>query len=103
MRALRLSTTKRIRSTLPGREHLGGRASHGGELQSFRRCSVTLNFLRSLRGSKARRARFGHTPLLIFGVDTLWLAGFACKRLSHLSQQGWQGLSSKHTTGLFGS
>jgi hypothetical protein len=45
----------------------------------------------------------GHTPSLILAVDTLWLAGFACKRLSHLGQQSWQDLSSKHTTGLFGS
>jgi hypothetical protein len=53
---------------------------------SFRRCSVTLISLRPLSGSKARSTLA--IPLRSYSeVHTLWLAGFACKRLSHLGQQ----------------
>src|ERR687897_1819353 len=58
---------------------------HGGELQ----LSAVLghsHFSSALEGFEGQE-HVGHTPSLILKVDTLWLAGLACKRLSHLGQQ----------------
>jgi hypothetical protein len=63
----------------------------------------SLSFLFGPLGVRRPGEHVGHTPSLILKVHTLWLGGLAGKRLSHLGQQSWQGLSSKHTTGLFGS
>src|ERR687889_378005 len=60
-------------------------AHHGGELQ----LSAVLghsHFSSALEGFEGQEY-VGHTPSLILKVDTLWLTGFACKRLSHLGQQ----------------
>jgi hypothetical protein len=74
---------------------------HGGELK----LSAVLSHSRlssALEGFEGQE-HVGHTPSLILRVDTLWLAGLACKRLSQLGHQSWHGLSSKQTTAIFGS
>src|SRR5919112_2968231 len=60
-------------------------AHHGGELQ----LSAVLghsHFSSALEGFEGQK-HVGHTPSLILEVDTLWFAGLAGKRLSHLGQQ----------------
>src|SRR5215204_2277293 len=60
-------------------------AHHGGELQ----LSAVLghsHFSSALEGFESQE-HVGHTPSLILKVHTLWLAGLAGKRLSHLGQQ----------------
>src|SRR5215218_9282949 len=60
-------------------------AHHGGELQ----LSAVLghsHLSSALEGFEGQE-HVGHTPSLILGVDTLWLAGLAGERLSHLGQQ----------------
>ena len=44
------------------------------------------HFSSALEGFESQE-HVGHTPSLILKVDTLWLAGLAGKRLSHLGQQ----------------
>src|SRR5215204_2836792 len=64
---------------------LGEVAHHGGELQ----LSAVLghsHLSSALEGFEGQE-HVGHTPSLILGVDTLWLAGLAGERLSHLGQQ----------------
>jgi hypothetical protein len=60
-------------------------AHHGSELK----LSAVLghsHFSSALEGFEGQE-HVGHTPSLILKVDTLWLAGLAGKRLSHLGQQ----------------
>src|SRR5215208_5756915 len=60
-------------------------AHHGSELQ----LSAVLghsHFSSALEGFEGQE-HVGHTPSLILKVATLWLAGLAGKRLSHLGQQ----------------
>src|SRR5215218_8201722 len=70
MRALRLSTTKRIRSTLPGRDRLGDGASwrRTAELSAVLGHS---HFSSALEGFEGQE-HVGHTPSLILKVDTLF-------------------------------
>jgi hypothetical protein len=68
---------------------------------SFRRRSVTLISLRPLRGSKAMSTLA--IPLRSYSKSTrCGLLGLEASG-SLTSANSWQGLSSKHTTGLCGS
>src|SRR5215207_6932136 len=60
-------------------------AHHGSELQLSALLGHS-HFSSALERFEGQE-HVGHTPSLILKVDTLWLAGLACKRLSHLGQQ----------------
>src|SRR5829696_2018114 len=60
-------------------------AHHGGELQLSAMLGHS-HLSSALEGFEGQE-HVGHTPSLILKVDTLWLAGLAGKRLSHLGQQ----------------
>src|ERR671910_221784 len=60
-------------------------AHHGGELQLS--AAFGHSHLSSALEGLECQEHVGLTPSLILKVDTLWLTGFAGKRLSHLGQQ----------------